>query len=366
MQIFEKKISLSCDTFATLNMFQHAAKEQICIFDIETTGLSPKVSSLYLIGALWYDNTTQQFHIRQWFADDYISEKQIIESFSEFLQSFTTVVHYNGTGFDLPYIEKKCTDFGLVSPFSHTKSLDIYKEIRPFKHLFDVPNLKLFTAEKRAGFLRKDLLSGKECINTYSQFMQKKFFKDKSRDIYQEKLLLHNEEDLIGTWYCAKLLSYRCPASYLSTEKTESCLHITYETSASFPFPLKWEKDSSFTLFYEKQKIHLTISTYVGELYHFFANYKEYYYLPAEDTAIHKSIGAYVEKEYRQPAKAANCYVKKDGVFLPVPEGISSENRLFFRDTYKSKQHFLLWESETKQDSFLFEEILQILISSVS
>ena len=56
---------------------------------------------------------------------------------------------------------------------------------------------------------------------------------------------------------------------------------------------------------------------YMGELKYFYPNYKDYYYLPAEDCAIHKSVGTYVDKNFRTQAKAANCYSKKYGTFLP-------------------------------------------------
>ena len=49
-----------------------------------------------------------------------------------------------------------------------------------------------------------------------------------------------------------------------------------------------------------------------NELKYFYSDYKNYYYLPAEDTAIHKSVGTYVNKDYRQPAKSYNCYLKKE------------------------------------------------------
>ncbi len=365
MQIYDKTISLPTDSFDILNSFYHLSKEQICIFDIETTGLSPKVSSLYLIGALWYNLKDQQFHVRQWFADDYISEANILQSFSEFLSDFTTIVHYNGSGFDVPYIEKKCQALSLPSPFSNINSLDIFKEIRPLKNLFEVPNLKLFTAEKLTGFLRKDILSGRDCIETYSQFMQKKYFKDDRHVLEREKLLLHNLEDLMGTWHCIHLLSYRCPGQFLSLEEGDFALCIHYNVPTPFPFSAKLERDDGFTLLFEGAEIRLEVHPYTGTLYHFFSNYKDYYYLPAEDTAIHKSVGTYVEKEYRQQAKASNCYTKKEGTFLPVPHGLSNDNRLFFRSEYKSKQPYLSLDDKVKQDSLLFEEILQVLITSI-
>ena len=52
-------------------------------------------------------------------------------------------------------------------------------------------------------------------------------------------------------------------------------------------------------------------------LKYFYSNYKDYYYLPAEDTAMHKSIAEFVDKAHRQKATKANCYTKKPGQFLP-------------------------------------------------
>lgn len=366
MQIIEKTCIVPDNFFGILSLYSDTPKEKICVFDIETTGFSARVSSLYLIGVLWTDSMDGMFHLRQWFADDYISEKEILTDFSAFLRDFSTLAHYNGSGFDLPYIEKKCKEYHLASPFSELKSLDIFKEIRPFKKLFQVPDFKLTTTERLAGFLRKDLLSGRDCIETYSQFMQKKFFKDNTQQLSLEKLLLHNEEDLLGACHCAKLLSYNCIGTFSSVSESDTGIQITYDASIPVPFPLQWEKDECTTLRFEERHIYLDLVPYQGTLCHFLSPYKDYYYLPKEDTAIHKSVGTYVDKEYRQPAKASNCYIKKQGCFLPVPEKFITSNHPIFRDNYKAKQMYLLWDSKTKQDFSLLEEILQSVMPSVT
>ena len=164
MYITEKTLTLSPKPLTALNAFLNRGGERFCFFDIETTGLSAKVSSLYLIGVLWCEGDTGTVHTRQWFADDYTSETDILTAFHDFLSDFTTLVHYNGSGFDIPYIEKKCRELGLPSPFGHINSLDIFREIRGLKSLFGTDNLKLFTVEKLVGFMRKDILTGKDCI----------------------------------------------------------------------------------------------------------------------------------------------------------------------------------------------------------
>ena len=59
------------------------------------------------------------------------------------------------------------------------------------------------------------------------------------------------------------------------------------------------------------QKAVLEIPLYRGVLKHFYENYKDYYYLIYEDTAVHKSIGEFVEKSARRKATAKTCYTNK-------------------------------------------------------
>ncbi len=371
MQIIDKTLHLPPEPFQSLALYTRQSEEHFCVFDIETTGLSPKVSSLYLIGALWYDRDQGQFCSRQWFADDYISEADILQAFGQFLSSFRLLVHYNGSGFDIPYIEKKCGELNVDSPFKNILSLDIYREIRRFKSLFSAPDLKLPTVERLTGFMRKDLLSGRDCIDIYSQFVQKKYFRDEGMELEKQKLLLHNLEDLIGTLYSALLLNYKSGQKLLQSEtkiqvkEQNDHLYISIPSPCHFPFPLAWEPDS-FTVRWKGQKISIQIPLYQGALCHFFKNYKEYYYLPAEDTAIHKSVGAYVEKEFRQPAKASNCYTKKEGTFLPVPAGLDLEDSqpLLFRAGYREKQNYVLWDDKTRQDEALLRSILCVLLEN--
>ena len=40
---------------------------------------------------------------------------------------------------------------------------------------------------------------------------------------------------------------------------------------------------------------------------HFFPNCKDYYYLIYEDTAVHKSVGEYVDRQARKKATRETC-----------------------------------------------------------
>lgn len=52
---------------------------------------------------------------------------------------------------------------------------------------------------------------------------------------------------------------------------------------------------------------------------HFYSDYKNYYYLPKEDMAIHKSVAAYVDHEYRENARRTTAMCAK-----PVPSSDST------------------------------------------
>jgi len=56
---------------------------------------------------------------------------------------------------------------------------------------------------------------------------------------------------------------------------------------------------------------------FTGELRFFFNDYKNYYYLPAEDRAVHKSVASFVDKGHRFRAKPSNCYMRKEGTYIP-------------------------------------------------
>ena len=56
------------------------SKENTVFFDIETTGFAADVSTMYLLGAVFFED--DKWVLYQWFADDRRSEEKIINSFT--------------------------------------------------------------------------------------------------------------------------------------------------------------------------------------------------------------------------------------------------------------------------------------------
>lgn len=340
-----------------------APGESLCFFDIETTGLSPRVSSLYLIGAAYLSEGA--LCLKQWYADDYTSEAAILSSFAEFSLPFSVFVHYNGSTFDIPYLEKKYQDHGLALPFSGKGSLDIYRLARKKKDWFPAPDMKLATMEKLLGFRRHDRYTGKDCIELYTQFMQKKYFRDASADAMKQHLLLHNQDDLVGTILCSQLLHYTRPELHhpaCSIRQNTLVIHDTLGNGGRYPFALEadWE---GIHYSFAGSGLAVSIPLYHGTLHYYYKDYKNYYYLPDEDMAVHKSVGAYVDPGHREKATAANCYTKKTGTFLPLPKKFAPESAPLFKKERVGGPSFLF--AGTEKEPALSEDLLRGLLSHI-
>ncbi len=295
--------------------------EGILFFDIETTGFSGEYSSLYLIGCLYRKNNS--WNLIQWFADTAASEEQVLQSFFTFMHSFHTLIHFNGDTFDIPYLLKRCKHYNLPYDFTAIKSLDIYRQIKPYGKFLGLESLKQKSIEHFLGISRTDLYSGGELIQVYEQYLASL---DSS---LLELLLLHNEDDLKGMPGLLSILSYPdflCSAFSLTSQNiykehaadphSPSLLKLTCESSCLIPVSIHTHVPPIHCSM-EENRLCLSIELLEGTLKHFYPNYKDYYYLIYEDTAVHKSIGEYVDKTARIKATAKNCYTKKHGLFLP-------------------------------------------------
>lgn len=363
----------------------------IVFFDIETTGFSAKTSFVYLIGCMYYKDNT--WKLTQWLTEDIVSEKALLEALLTFLNGYKRIIHYNGTGFDLPFIAQKCKTYQLFNPFSTLNSFDIYKKLMPIKKLLPMENLKLKTVESFMELKRQDVYSGEELIQIYANYLGKlqserlrkeqpasgllsyqnltnangeKPVTPSSEDL-RTLLLLHNFEDVknllpLGSLICfAELFQEESPLWHKEADRTfislaiqefvikNTCISILLSLpTAITPFSLtapipgiqsteeadSKEYNNFITLTVNKDGFQIDIPILHGELKHFFPDYRDYFYLPLEDRAIHKSVAQFVDKEYRVKAKPATCYVKKTGCFLPQTDYLFSP---VFQNSNKDK-----------------------------
>ena len=171
------------------------------------------------------------------------------------------------------------------------------------------------------GFDRGQEFSGKECIHLYTEYMQHRFaHRDEEASKLRNYLLSHNADDLQGTALCTELLLYTDPKIYapsltLAEDRAVFTDHLPEGTS--YPVSLSYDTELG-TVQQKEDTLTVTIPLLRDTLYHFFPDYKNYFYLPEEDMAVHKSVGSFVDSAHRKQATASTCYVKKEGTFLPI------------------------------------------------
>lgn len=298
---------------------------ELLFFDIETTGFSADYNRLYLIGCSYYRDGS--WNLIQWFADTAGAEEELLHQFFAFIKDYRILIHFNGDGFDIPYLLKRCDRLGLPYGFSGIQSFDIYKKCKPYRKLLSLDSLKQKSIERFLGIHRQDQYNGGQLIEVYQDYLQS------HDDFLYDMLILHNAEDLEGMPLILPILNYpdffEQELSVTSMELGTDCLTLTLSGDVSLPVPFQTGREP-VALTASGNVLTLRIGLYEGTLKHFYPNYKDYYYLIYEDTAVHKSIGEYVDKGARIRATAKTCYTKKSGRFLP--------------------QFTTLWEPELKKE----------------
>lgn len=325
------------------------------LFDIETTGLSADTSYLYLIGAVYLEEGTPM--LIQWFCDEYSEEKEVLSSFRDFIKPFIRLVHYNGTGFDIPYLNKKFKRHCLSYFINSEGTTDIYKLLLPFKKHTNFPDFKQKTLEQCAGFLRTDTFSGGDLTEVYAAFTGKYRLatltgKTEEADALRHVMLLHNHDDLIGLFYLynkTRLTDFYAGSLQPSVIKMEQGVLYTFDFPL-LPFPLSFmQNDCVFTV--TEKETDLLLPFYHGELKYFFKDYKNYYYLKYEDTAVHISVAEWVDKDAKEKCKPATAYQKKAGTFLALPFHKPEQKEeladlpLFYRE-YKAMPAYVEYSEE--------------------
>lgn len=350
------------------NLTNELFNENCIFFDIETTGFSPASSIIYLIGCLRKEG--ENLIIDQFFAENKEDEKEVLAQFMTLLGQYKTIISFNGIGFDVPFVKAKCDTYGIEEHLKDFEYIDIFKLISSIKFLLKLPNYKQKTLESFLDIHRDDKFSGGELINVYDDYV-----KSHSAEA-EELLLLHNFEDVTGMLDLIPALSYlnilRGDFAIKGTEilpyasydgKDGQEMIITLENDYIVPKRVSYQfKDYYFTI--NKNTTKIRVPLYEGELKYFYDNYRDYFYLPAEDMAIHKSVATFVDKQYRERAKACNCYTRKTGVFLPQLNTIMSPT---FKLEHKDKvSYFELTPDFSSSDVMLrryvkhiFEHALQ-------
>ena len=346
---------------------------------------------LYLIGAAGYENGSWNLH--QFFAESRAEEQELLSAFSAYLnskragQDHLILVTYNGDRFDLPFLKEVERQYGRTGLLKDTVSFDLYKTVIPFKKLLKLENLKLKTVECFCGVCREDKYSGGELICVYEEFLRLHHMtKGGCEDIEQNRmlmekclscLLLHNAEDIADMLPVMKMLSYRylfdgvftLESATVEPDAGYSVLDLKFRLQCPLPAELYLESGNTVLSASGKDRslLEITIRLLEDEMRLYFDDYRNYYYLPAEDMAIHKSLGEFVDRKNRVKATADTCYIREKGVFFEVPETYTEDPNVF-RKSRKGTAYIRFTEEllhRREETAVLAQKILDHFLLSI-
>ncbi len=407
------KIEKQLPGFADYGKLLGYTPETSLFLDIETTGLSPASTTLYMIGMAAMNGDGQNWRLIQWMAENREEEPLLLAEFLRFLEPYDTLIHFNGTTFDLPYLAAKLEQFKMGNTLLEKKSLDLYRIFRPFKTIFGLTRMNQETLQAFLGQQRSDPLNGKALIPVWRKYAKK------PDPALADMLLLHNQEDLCGMTSLLCLCAY--PALFDGKVSPKSCrlqdnslvitLHLEYplpqniqvsrlvvpnrrniptkdctsgrtqashtaddpdrhslsisaaDNSEQYPQASAGEENwcpqtGQYLLTTNFTDAVLEIPAFRGELLYFFPNYQDYYYLPLERQAVHRSVAAFVDREHRVPAKRSNCFTRKTSTFLPQPDKLVTP---LFVPYYRSRDLYF----EYTENYELHPELLNDYIKAV-
>ena len=389
MEIIRKDLAYTEDRAALeavlSPVFGNVSLEDALLYDIETTGLNPKASQLYLLGILLFHKENSEFI--QYFAESVRDEEEILEQFFQLCQTKKVLISFNGEGFDNRFIEAMAKSYGKLPLHLNLKQLDLFKLIRKRKRFYGLESCSLKSCERFLGIHREDRCSGGELISVYQEYLQDKGSEKKNM------LLLHNREDIQNLPALFSFLAYEnifqgnvhfqraellardeiikknCSNQTESTleiehselEETKNChtsdkICLKFSLPSSVPVPLTLTP-KNFLLEIKETSLCLTVPLYQGELCYFFKDYKDYEFIPSEDRVVHKSLAAMYPKEMREKAKASTAYQKMKTSFLPVFQ----EKEKVFKKTYQDKQCFIPFKENTFESISPVEYLLSFL-----
>lgn len=294
--------------------------------DIETTGFSRAKSQLYLAGAAYIRNST--LVSEQFFAESPGEEPQITAALDRLLEQADTVVTFYGSHFDLPFLEACRKRLGIRAVSHPVHSVDLYNTARDYRYILGLENYKLQTLEQYLGIRRTNPDSGGDLVKIYQRYVSH------PQEELAELLLKHNLDDLLGTVQLLSLTAFDTffnggltpedwpLSSYRKMDGSDGMeLTVSCRLQEELPAAVSCNNDH-FYLHADKDHACFRVPVLEGTLKYFYPDYKNYYYLPDEDLAVHKSVASYVDPSHREKASAANCYSKKTGIFLPQYEEV--------------------------------------------
>lgn len=186
--------------------------------------------------------------------------------------------------------------------------------------------LKQKDLENYLGIEREDQYNGSQLIDVYHKYLE-------TGDIdLGKKLLLHNLDDVKGMIDLLSIRNFKQLSKgafqitdirmendidYQGYEKKYAVFEISWES----PLPRNLSRILPQIQFHLHETAGIVrLPVFTGTLKYFYKDYKNYFYLPEEDTAVHKSIGQFVDRQHKIPGQPRKLLSEKNRRFHCCPD----------------------------------------------
>lgn len=242
-------------------------------------------------------------------------EYDILLALPELLADTDEIITFNGNAFDIPFLRRKLNAYDLPDAFADMKTRDLMLDYRVVAQVLALPSKKLADfAEYIASH------PGNRTFKNASVFQDDtRQTERRSRNLpekAQETILPPDDAqrtlEILGFDAFCELLHG------VFTFRTASLSGGLFVMELTTPHPAPCRislHDAPFHLVFEENKVLLSSRMENGCIRFYHSDVKNYYYLPAEGFAVHKSVGTFVDPSHRQKAVRENCFTS-----LPVTE----------------------------------------------
>ncbi len=338
------------------------------LLDIETTGILPSRSKIYLLGlGEFHALSENKISFTQFLLENMQDELQMLTILQEKMQKVKGFLTYAGSSFDLRFLQDCADAYGMDLHFSRPANIDLIRFAKKFKTILGLDSIKQRDVEAALGFHRNGNCEKTELIAYYHRYLEK-------REPEIKNLLLSNQaNDLQGLILLSDFLLldsfFTSGFAFAKCQNIGDSLELTFQSANRCPFCIRHRlSEFSSSLcpsfanppFLNIQGTDLTLQLPVlhTEMKFFFPNYKDYVYLIRENRILHKSLAGYVSGSHKRKAAKEEVFLAKTSDFLPV---IGNFPEKLYKTAYSDKSVFLELADALARPEIFFE-ILHFLL----
>lgn len=267
--------------------------KNVFFFHMITTGhfwRNSKITELSLL----YQKEGEQWQVYKWSLEQEADEYDMLTAFSDKIRDAYCLIGFNSSSFHIPYLTHKYKAYGLENPFEHKMHIDLLKELKPIGKQLHI-STKL--SDLRLFLQLPDFYEEIQCIGSFTSLF-----------LYPK--ILQGEFQVIKTECLDQEVLFKC------------------KTGQPFPKELRLH-DKDFYLIGSENDLKIKVRSEQGQLKLYYPNYKDYYFIPEENTVIHRSLAEVISKDRKRKALPEECF------------SYFSCSQSFLEDTEKQRKYLL-------------------------